>query len=104
MVRSRVIHFWLFCSIVVSLLASTPAAAGTFTVNRMCAAPVRWGAARLPAMGLRAVVANSGNANALTGPVGAADERAVAVRQIGTDPDIQAAMQAVTSVATRLFA
>lgn len=55
------------------------AAAGTFTVNRLCAAPVRWGAARLPAMGLRAVVANSGNANALTGPQGAEDERAVAV-------------------------
>jgi acetylglutamate kinase len=54
------------------------AAAGTFTVNKMCAAPVRWGAARLPAMGLRAVVANSGNANALTGPAGATDERAVA--------------------------
>jgi acetylglutamate kinase len=54
------------------------AAAGTFTVNKMCAAPVRWGAARLPAMGFRAIVANSGNANAMTGPVGAEDERAMA--------------------------
>jgi len=53
-------------------------AAGVFTVNKMCAAPVTWGAARLPALGPRVVVANSGNANALTGPLGAADERAVA--------------------------
>jgi acetylglutamate kinase len=54
------------------------AAAGVFTVNRMCAAPVRRGAARLPAAGLRAIVANSGNANALTGPAGAADDAAMA--------------------------
>ena len=54
------------------------AAAGVFTVNKLCAAPVTWGAARLPALGPRVVVANSGNANALTGPFGAADERAVA--------------------------
>jgi acetylglutamate kinase len=54
------------------------AAAGVFTVNKLCAAPVTWGAARLPALGPRVVVANSGNANALTGPEGAADERAVA--------------------------
>ncbi len=53
-------------------------AAGVFTVNRMCAAPVTWGAARLPALGPQVIVANSGNANALTGPQGAADERAVA--------------------------
>ncbi len=31
-----------------------------------------------PRSGIRAIVANSGNANALTGPVGAADERAIA--------------------------
>jgi acetylglutamate kinase len=53
-------------------------AAGVFTVNRMRAAPVTWGAKRLPALGPQVVVANSGNANALTGPTGAADERAVA--------------------------
>ena len=54
------------------------AAAGVFTVNRMRAAPVEYAAGRLPAMGIRAVVANSGNANAITGPRGATDERAVA--------------------------
>jgi acetylglutamate kinase len=54
------------------------AAAGVFTVNRMRAAPTRRGAARLPALGIRAIVANSGNANALTGPSGAEDDRAFA--------------------------
>ena len=43
------------------------AAAGVFTVNRMRAAPVEYAAGRLPAMGIRAIVANSGNANAITG-------------------------------------
>ena len=54
------------------------AAAGVVTVNKMSAAPVRYSATRFPGSGIRAIVANSGNANALTGPVGAADERAIA--------------------------
>jgi acetylglutamate kinase len=54
------------------------AAAGVLTVNKMRAAPVTYAATRLPGTGIRAIVANSGNANALTGPVGAADERAMA--------------------------
>jgi len=54
------------------------AAAGTFTVNRMRAAPCDHGAGCLPASGIRAIVANSGNANAIVGPRGAKDERAVA--------------------------
>jgi acetylglutamate kinase len=53
-------------------------AAGVFTVNKMCAAPVLFGAARLPTLGPQVIVANSGNANALTGPAGLEDERAVA--------------------------
>ncbi len=53
------------------------AAAGCFTVNAARAAPVRDAAARLPAMGIRAVVANSGNANALVGPDGERDVREV---------------------------
>ena len=44
----------------------------------MRAAPCDFAAGRLPAAGIRAIVANSGNANALAGPRGAADERAVA--------------------------
>ncbi|MGD0528400.1 MAG: bifunctional glutamate N-acetyltransferase/amino-acid acetyltransferase ArgJ, partial [Polyangiaceae bacterium] len=53
------------------------AAAGCFTVNASRAAPVRDAAARLPAGGVRAIVANSGNANALVGPEGERDVRAV---------------------------
>ena len=53
------------------------AAAGCFTVNASRAAPVRDAAARLPASGVHAIVANSGNANALVGPDGERDVRAV---------------------------
>jgi len=49
------------------------AAAGVFTVNKACAAPVLDARPRLPAEGMRAVIANSGNANALTGPGGLDD-------------------------------
>ncbi|MEO8700883.1 MAG: bifunctional glutamate N-acetyltransferase/amino-acid acetyltransferase ArgJ [Kofleriaceae bacterium] len=49
---------------------SDAACAGAFTVNRAKAAPVIDAEGRLPAEGLRAVVINSGNANALTGPEG----------------------------------
>jgi acetylglutamate kinase len=53
------------------------AAAGCFTVNKACAAPVKVAAEKLPCAGIRAIVANSGNANALTGPDGENDVRAV---------------------------
>jgi acetylglutamate kinase len=53
------------------------AGAGCFTVNAARAAPVADAAARLPAAGVRAVVANSGNANALVGPDGERDVRDV---------------------------
>ena len=49
------------------------AAAGVFTVNRAPAAPVQDARGRVPAEGMRAVLANSGNANALTGPAGLDD-------------------------------
>jgi len=49
------------------------AAAGVFTRNRACAAPVQDARARVPAEGMRAVLVNSGNANALTGPGGLDD-------------------------------
>jgi len=49
------------------------AAAGTFTTNRICAAPVKWCRDRLPAEDIRAVVINSGNANAATGALGMAN-------------------------------
>jgi acetylglutamate kinase len=65
-------------------------AAGVFTVNKLCAAPVTWGAQRLPALGPHVIVANSGNANALTGRAGAKDEREVAAAvasALGASPD-----------------
>jgi acetylglutamate kinase len=52
-------------------------AAGSFTVNRARAAPVIDAAARLPSSNIRAVVVNSGNANALTGVEGERDVREV---------------------------
>ncbi len=56
------------------LVADGPcAAAGTFTTNRVCAAPVRWCRDHLPADDIRAVVVNAGNANAATGAQGAAN-------------------------------
>ncbi|MCS6912230.1 MAG: bifunctional glutamate N-acetyltransferase/amino-acid acetyltransferase ArgJ [Myxococcales bacterium] len=53
------------------VLATVPcAAAGVFTPNRARAACVQDAAARLPCDGLRAILTNSGNANALTGQRG----------------------------------
>ncbi|GAO04874.1 bifunctional glutamate N-acetyltransferase/amino-acid acetyltransferase ArgJ [Anaeromyxobacter sp. PSR-1] len=49
------------------------AAAGLFTINRAAAAPVIDARTRVPAEGIRAIVVNSGNANALTGPAGLDD-------------------------------
>ena len=55
------------------LAADRPcAAAGTFTTNRVCAAPVKWCRELLPADSIRAIAINSGNANAATGEQGLA--------------------------------
>ena len=60
------------------VLSDAPcAAAGCFTVNRAKAAPVLDAEKRLPAAGVRAVLINSGNANALTGPEGLEDVKTV---------------------------
>ena len=61
------------------IVSEVPAStAGVFTVNKLCAAPVAYALGRMPTGSVRAIVANSGNANAMTGPVGAEDERAMA--------------------------
>jgi glutamate N-acetyltransferase/amino-acid N-acetyltransferase len=69
------------------LAAEGPAAAaGTFTTNRVCAAPVKWCRDRLPSEDIRAVVINSGSANAATGATGlanAARTAACAARLLG---------------------
>lgn len=64
-------------------------AAGTFTTNQVCAAPVRWDKALLPSAEIRAIVINAGNANAATGTQGLANAEATAValaHLIGCDP------------------
>jgi acetylglutamate kinase len=73
------------------------AAAGVFTVNKARAAPVLDCETRLPGEGVRAVVVNSGNANALTGSAGLDD--VVAVRAaVATAMGIQ--KRAVLSAST----
>jgi glutamate N-acetyltransferase/amino-acid N-acetyltransferase len=75
----------------VVLAADAPcAAAGTFTTNRVCAAPVRWDRARVPSETIRAVVINAGNANAATGADGdanAARTAALVAAALGCGPD-----------------
>ncbi|MGC6426690.1 MAG: bifunctional glutamate N-acetyltransferase/amino-acid acetyltransferase ArgJ [Akkermansiaceae bacterium] len=52
--------------------------AGSFTQNKVKAAPVRMTQNHLRANPLRAIITNSGNANACTGPTGMADSRTMA--------------------------
>jgi glutamate N-acetyltransferase/amino-acid N-acetyltransferase len=59
------------------------AAAGVFTANRIKAAPVLWSEQVLAAGALRAVVLNSGGANACTGPAGFQDTHATAEHVAG---------------------
>ena len=74
----------------VLLLSDTPcASAGTFTTNRVCAAPVKWCRSHLPSGTIRAVVVNSGNANAATGAQGEANvarTAEIAASLIGCEP------------------
>jgi glutamate N-acetyltransferase/amino-acid N-acetyltransferase len=64
-------------------------AAGTFTTNRVCAAPVKWDRSILPSDQIRGVVINAGNANAATGTTG--DENVlrtatIAAEHLGCEP------------------
>jgi glutamate N-acetyltransferase/amino-acid N-acetyltransferase len=66
------------------------AAAGVFTQNRVCAAPVQVSRERLPRPDARAVVICSGNANACTGEQGLADARRMAelvARELACKPE-----------------
>ena len=51
---------------------------GLSRLNRICAAPVKWCRERLPADDIRAMVINSGNANAATGEQGLANAQRTA--------------------------
>src|SRR4051812_7909360 len=67
--------------LLVMKLAPTATVAGVFTRNRFCAAPVQVSQANLAAVAsggapIRALVVNTGNANAGTGETGLADARA----------------------------
>ena len=60
------------------VVSDVPAvAAGVFTKNLAAAAPIIDARPRVPSASIRAVILNSGNANAMTGPVGVADVVAV---------------------------
>ncbi len=66
------------------------AAAGTFTTNRIAAAPVQWDRKLLPSDKVRAIVVNAGNANAATGGEGLANARAMAeavAKGLGCEPE-----------------
>lgn len=66
------------------IVADVPgAAAGTFTTNRVAAAPVKWDRGLLPSDEIRAIVINAGNANAATGAQG--DENARRTAQLVGD-------------------
>jgi glutamate N-acetyltransferase/amino-acid N-acetyltransferase len=61
------------------IVSETPATvAGLFTTSQICAAPVKLSAARTAKGRAQAIVVNSGNANACTGPQGALDARQMA--------------------------
>jgi len=61
------------------IVSDSPAtAAGTFTTNRVCAAPVKWSAKVAAKNSARVIVVNSGNANACTGRQGMRDAERMA--------------------------
>jgi glutamate N-acetyltransferase/amino-acid N-acetyltransferase len=76
--------------VAVILCDGPAAAAGVFTQNRVCAAPVQVSRKRLPSTTVRAVVVCSGNANACTGEQGVRDAERMAelvAKDIGCSPN-----------------
>ena len=69
---------------------SPASAAGVFTQNQICGAPVKVSRERVPRESVRAVVINSGNANACTGERGIEDARrmtAIVAEQIDCEEE-----------------
>ncbi|MFN3689336.1 MAG: bifunctional glutamate N-acetyltransferase/amino-acid acetyltransferase ArgJ [Fimbriimonadales bacterium] len=69
--------------------ASEASVAGVFTTNRVCAAPVRWTKQVVAGGRARAIIANSGNANCLTGEQGERDAQRMAelvAKRLGCEP------------------
>ena len=73
------------------IVADVPgAAAGTFTTNRVAAAPVKWCREIVPSDRVQAIVVNAGNANAATGDEGYRNARRAAEivgEKLGCGPD-----------------
>ncbi len=73
------------------IIADEPAsAAGVFTQNRVCAAPVQVSKQRVPSATARAIVVCSGNANACTGDQGLRDAERMAelvANELGCPPE-----------------
>jgi glutamate N-acetyltransferase / amino-acid N-acetyltransferase len=66
------------------VVSNRPAvAAGVYTKNLVCAAPVKFDRERTPSESIRVVAINSGNANACTGDQGDADARQMAAWAAG---------------------
>ncbi|MBL8951490.1 MAG: bifunctional glutamate N-acetyltransferase/amino-acid acetyltransferase ArgJ [Myxococcaceae bacterium] len=84
------------------VFSPTPcSAAACQTVNKAKAAPVIDAERRLPAAGIHAVLINSGNANALTGPAGVEDVAAVTAataKQLGLEGGVLMASTGVIGV------
>jgi len=72
------------------------AAAAVFTSNRFAAAPVAWSRQVVAGGTVRAVILNSGGANACTGPQGAADAQAMA-EQVGAELGVSPSQVVVCS-------
>lgn len=72
------------------IVSDVPAeTAAVFTTNQIKAAPVKWGIQVVNEPHARAIVMNSGNANACTGPQGMADTASTAAlvaERLGTEP------------------
>ena len=66
------------------VLAPETKVAGVFTRSKTASAPVDWCKAQLPRGSARALIVNSGNANAFTGRAGAEAVRAIAESAAGT--------------------
>jgi glutamate N-acetyltransferase/amino-acid N-acetyltransferase len=80
------------------------AAAGVFTQNRVCAAPVKVCRSRLPAKSMRGLVVCSGNANACTGQQGMDDaERMTALAAAALGQRAEDWLVASTGVIGRLL-
>jgi glutamate N-acetyltransferase / amino-acid N-acetyltransferase len=76
--------------VAVIISETSAAAAGVFTQNRVCAAPVHVSRAKLPRPDARAIVICSGNANACTGESGMSDARRMCelvAKALGCSPE-----------------